>query len=288
MRDRIPLLANSRVTILAAVPEPLFDGIYEVVVTAGDPTRQRLQQASQSYDVSRNEFPAQSSVVAQVVRDVEVSPSQLELSVVRGGSRLMPLTLRNRGEHTIDVSLDLQGAEGSELAWIVVRPKEFKLPAGRKRKVMIAVRGGATQASNQYGRMIVAVSSAETTSIGTHELPIALICESGPNTPTWTAGSASWVFRDGQNAILLPIQNLGSKHLAVHAKLKATDELGRQFTSEAGFNRWVIPKQTETLAFPTARLPAGRYDLEFEVTPAPSANPEYHQQSLDVTPTSIN
>lgn len=287
-RDQIPLLANSRVVVHAAVPEPLFAGSYEVVVTAGDPNRRKTKTVSEPCDVAIDEFPAQRSVVTQVVRDVEVSPSQLELSVARGGKRLLPLALRNRADHEIEVELGTLDCEGRGLDWVVLRPKKFTLQAGRERKVLVAVRGGTNHSANRYGRIVVAVSAKNTTSHGEQELPIALIGETSTSELDGTFGQATWKSTGNRGAFLIPISNKGLRHLSLHGKLAATDHLGRQFESEGGFGQWVLPGETETLSFPTVALPPGDYDVQFEIATEAGAVPQVTRRTVKVLSSSLN
>jgi len=282
MRDQIPLLAGSRVAIHAEVPEPLFPGQYQLTVSAGDSARRHQDQVTEPIEVRPGDFPAQQTVVAQVIRDVEVSPSQLELSVARGGSRLLPLTLRNRAAHAIQVELAPKAVDGTVIDWLVIRPAKFSLPAGRERKVLVAVRGGTPSSKNQYGHLRVEVTSTETTSVGTHALPVALLCAGGAEVPAWKMAQACWSGTTVGGAFELSLENTGGKHLAPHASLRVTDELGRQINSEAGFERWILPGETSQLRFPTPKLPEGKYQLEVEVTPTPGGTPVRDEQTVEI------
>ncbi len=287
-RNQIPLLAGSRVVVHAPVPEPLFAGQYQLVVSTSDLAHRAKQKVVQSLEIRADEFPAQQSLVAQVVRHVEVSPSQLQLSVARGGNRVLPLTLRNRAADQVQVVLEPQSLDGGKIDWLTIRPKSFALPSGRERKVMVAVRERTTASKNQYGHVRVEISATETTSSGSQILPVALLHGVDEQVPQWSTRPATWSVNSDRGSIQLPITNFGNKHLAAHAELLATDELGRELTSEAGFGRWILPGESEQLVFPVPQLPAGRYHLEFKVRAENTALPVQVEQDLDVPAGSLH
>lgn len=282
-REQIPLLAGSIVNIHAEVPEPLFAGDYQLVVTAGDRARHVSQKAIESVTVKENQFPAQENLVAEVVRNVELSPTQLKLSVARGGNRLIPLEIKNRSAESIKVALQPKSFGDSPADWLIVRPDKFELPAGRARKVLVSVRGGKLKAENSYARLFTAVSSAETASRGTRSLPVALIGHAASQKPTLWIGKAEWKRHHDEAAIVVPLNNIGSVHAAPHVKLRLVDDLDREIALEAGFENWLLPGESRRLSFLLESLPRGDYLLYFEVYPALNAEPDYHEQVIEVS-----
>lgn len=281
-REQIPLLAGSMVNIHAEVPEPLFAGDYQLVVTAGDRARDVSQKAIESVTVRENQFPAQENLVAEVVRNVELSPTQLELSVARGGNRLIPLEIKNRSAESIEVALRPKSFGDSQADWLIVRPDKFELPAGRARKVLVSVQGGKLKAENSYGQLFVAVSSAETASRGTRTLPVALIGHAASKKPVLRIGTARWNRQQDEAAIAVQLENDGSVHAAPHVKLRVVDDLDREIASEAGFESWLLPGESRLLSFPLKSLPRGDYRLYFEMFPTLNAKPEHHEQVIEV------
>lgn len=282
-REQIPLLAGSMVNIHAEVPEPLFAGNYQLVVTAGDRARHVSRKAIESVTVRENQFPAQENIVAEVVRNVELSPTQLKLSVARGGNRLIPLEIKNRSAESIKVAMRPESFGDSPVDWLIVRPDKFELPAGRARKVLVSVRGGKLKAENSYARLFVAVSSAKTASRGTRSLPVALIGHAVSQQPTLRIGKAKWERQQDEAAIVAPLDNIDSVHAAPHVKLRVVDDLDREIALEAGFESWLLPSESRQLSFPIKSLPQGDYQLYFEVFPTLNAEPEYHEQVIKVS-----
>lgn len=285
--DTAPIVAGGRVMVVAPVSEPLFPGDYrlEVSVARGGvaPQKRRFDLV-----VGPDDFPAQRTVVAQVVRDVAVAPNQLELSVAKGGNRLRPLRLTNRSDQAVSVRVVTNGADRADGAeavdWLVVRPTEFVLRPRSTRQVLVALRGGGRHEVNRYANLRVEVMPTETAVGGSHELPVALVTESA-SAAGWRLGERLAFASGGSGqkpAVEATLKNDGVTHLAPHAKITLVDALDRQVASEAGYGRWVLPGATARLRFPTPRLPPGRYDATIELTPAPGAPTEVANRRLEI------
>ncbi|TWT87652.1 hypothetical protein Mal64_31940 [Pseudobythopirellula maris] len=280
---KVQMLAGSRVLAMSPVGEPLFTGEYQLEVTL---SRGGVAARKQRFDleVGPNDFPAQRSVVAQVVEAVEASPSQLELSTARGGARLVPLTLTNRSDQTVGVRLAAEGTEGGAPPedWLTVRPTDFTLRPRSKRQVLVAARGGGDRDRDHYAMLRVEVAPTETTVGGAHRVPVALLSPAESRVE-WTSDPLTWRRRTATSgSVELRVHNHGTCRLAPHATLTLTDVVERQVTAEAGFGRWVLPGESATLAFDTPGLPAGAYHAALELTPDSGADVETLEQQLDV------
>lgn len=270
-RWEVPLLAGRQATVIAPTPEPIFPGRYqlEISLEKQDATREVKRFP---IEVGAEEFPAQRSVVARIVSNVEVSPRQIELSVARGGNRIVPLKLRNRGRSRVDVRL--AGTDGSPLPeWLVVRPDRFKLPARGVRNVMVAVRGGSQASQHRYTHLAAHVSSEETSSTGTQLLPVALLAaeRSGSQSRKTSVHIAGPIrYERSNNAaaasrLVLPLANKGRRHADPSVQVLITSSKGRQVEASGGYGKWVLPGESQAIVVPVESLTAGAYDVQLKL-----------------------
>lgn len=284
-RHELVLLPGSRVLAAAATPDPVAPGQYDLEVRLSRAGRTARVAASE-VEVREGDFPAQATVLAQVVREVSVSPSVLEFSMGAGGDRLLPLSLVSRSAQGLRIRLvpkDLEG--GGTPGWLSVRPPEFTLPPGGRRKVLVAVRGAAGLSTDRYARLRVEVAPTETTAGGATTVPVALLAGPGaPSVGDWGCGPLRYrPASDGQRGeVTALVRNDGPRRLAVRSRLELVDELDRAITSEAGHGAWVLPGEELTLRHPTPALPPGEYCTRQETTVGDDAEPVVRESVLVV------
>ncbi|MEQ8209338.1 MAG: hypothetical protein RH917_05855 [Lacipirellulaceae bacterium] len=255
-RRQVHLLTGSKVQVVAPVPAPLFPGKYQLAVqrkgTGAQATEQRFPLT-----VGENDFPAQRSLVAEVVRSLEVSPRQIELSTLRGGRRRVPLQFHNRGPQAVTVQLSAPDAD----AWLMIRPQQFTLAPGRKRNVLVAYRGGTNVQDNRYGKLVAEVVPTETVQGGRVELPVGLIADES-SVARIQFGSAHYLQTNENTILLVPTKNEGTRHALLQTQLTLVDSQGRKWQAAAGFGRWLLPGASSQLEFKLPRLPAASYSLD--------------------------
>lgn len=280
----MPILSGSQVLAMAPIEEPLLEGAYRLEVALKH-RGTRVASREVEVRVGADDFPAQKALVARVVRDIEVTPTQLELSTAAGGNRLVPLTLTNRSDQSVEVSLSASSVgDGKEPEWLVIRPKAFRLAPRTKRRVMAAVRGGSGRTTNAYARLAVEVTPTKTTVGGRQELTVALLSDATQQNDTWRSESISWEKSAGGDSgrLLLPLVNQGERHLAPQASVTVIDELGREVHREVGYGQWLLPGERRELSCPTPKLPAGEYKVVAEVRASPQEAPRRIEQTLHV------
>jgi len=85
-RFTIRILPDSRLRLQEFLPEAVFPGDYEMQVALISNNRTRMKK-SFPLSITKGDFPAQDATIVQVVRDITVTPSQLELSLRKRGNR---------------------------------------------------------------------------------------------------------------------------------------------------------------------------------------------------------
>lgn len=262
-RWEIPLLEGTQVQIVGQVPEPLFAGDYTLELAVA-PTARPQATARFPLTVTDQQFPAQQSVVARVVKHVTVEPRQIELSLARGGNRIVPLKFENSGQREVTIELAT-----SSSPWLLVRPQKFTLRPRAQRNVMVAVKGGARSERPRYTYVTASIAPTAATAGGSIELPVALLGESSTDSAEPSSQLAFDEARIEQQAggtvIVVGATNRGEQHVAPAAKLRIANPLGQSVEIDAGFGRWILPGEQTELRFPVKSLPAGRYDLDLIV-----------------------
>ena len=105
------------------------------------------------------DFPAQDATVVQAARDVTIAPAQIELSLRRGGKRMVPLEIQNLSLQ--DVQIVITRAEDAEqpAELLVLRPTETTIRAGSQRKILVMMNSTQDFEQNQYVRLNVEVKN---------------------------------------------------------------------------------------------------------------------------------
>jgi len=264
-RWEIPLLEGGQLQIVGQVPEPLFAGNYTLELAVA-PNARPQATASFPLTVTEQQFPAQQAVVARVVKNVTVEPRQIELSLARGGNRIVPLHFENSGKREVTVELTT-----SDSPWLLVRPQRFSLRPRAKRNVMVAVKGGARSERPRYAHVTATIAPTTATAGGSIDLPVALLGERERDATT-TGAETQLTFeqphveRSPTGAIIVvKASNQGERHIAPDARLRIANPLGQSVEVDAGFGRWILPGQRTEFRFPVKSLPAGHYDLGLTV-----------------------
>ncbi len=282
-RYEVRALGDTRLHLEAPVPDPVFPGNYQLEVQLIN--ERRMVGARKRFDLSVDEddFPAQRAVVARVVNAVHMTPSQIELSLDKGGSRMTTVSIENAGSEAVDVTINAKPRRGDGKAdWVVVRPADLTLRPGSKRGVMIALdrRNMPSSEADLYAMLQVSVQPVDGGAGGEQLVPIGLLAGKSVQRQ---ATFGDWRWESDKTEIILPVTNPGSRHLALDGRLTMVDEFGRKLKMEAGYGRWLLPGDSETLTFTLPRsLPRGTYQMNWDIGLGPDAAPTQWQQELVV------
>jgi len=267
-RIRAFVLPGARVRLEDLVPEPVAPGSYVLVarLAAGS---ERVQ-AEFAFEVAERDFPAQRTVLPRVVGTVAVSPPRIALALHKGGARIAPLTLENRGDGEVTIRLSAEPLAGAAADWLVVRPETLTLPAGATRRVAVTMRGATACAGSRYAFLRVDVAPRDGAPGGAQRLPVAL---SGfeETAPLATAGEIEAQPVAEGIRFTVPVKNEGTAHLVLDGTLTILDPFGRKLEElPGGFGAWVLPGESGTADFALDRpLAAGEYRLRLELRTGP-------------------
>lgn len=270
----IRILGHTTLQVSAEIPFPLEDGTYHTSFEAVDLQR-HLKSASSfgEIKVAAANFPMQHQRGVAIAPGITASPGVIELSTLRGGDRLVAVTLSNYSDEPQTIELDSRDAESNLIpSWLIVRPSRLTIPAGRERKVMVSMRSAPDSSGNRYatlsstnghGKLTVASMTTDATVELKHQEPV-------------------WAIQDGQHSIQLALENHGDVHAIVDASLDIIELSGRRQNIDQSWARWILPNEAATLSFPMRRLPAGQYRLIFEVKDRTSGERIELQRGLEV------
>jgi len=149
------ILPKCRLRMEELLPEAIASGRYdadlELIVGGKTVLRKTIP-----VDVDAGDFPAQEVLIAQAAEGLQVSPAQIELSQVRGGTRRLTMLLKNSDKQLKTIDLRAVTASDLALSGVQVQPAQVTLPAGASRKVIVTMRGrGDTAQPVEYGQMVV-------------------------------------------------------------------------------------------------------------------------------------
>lgn len=262
------VLGHSEILLEAPVPDPVFEGEYELEVRVVTPTRRAQERFP--VIVAEDAFPAQRAVVARAVRAIQISPAAIELSNARAGNRLATVALRNTGPAPVTVRVSPTSLAGEPGEGISIRPAAVTLAPGRERNVMVAM-SGRVESNAHYLLLHCVVRPHDGGAGGAVDIPV------GINVPADAAreaevAEARWVEDDG--AFVVSVENTGETHLVLDGRLQLSDAFERSVTLRSGYGRWLLPGSSTELYFkPTRPLPPAAYDARFSIRLAPSQRP---------------
>lgn len=277
------ILAGARIKVESPLPKPIFPGQYYIETSLLNDNRVLLKSGF-PVAVQDGQYPAQGIATVVAGPGILASPSQLELSLQRGGSRVESLTLTNDGDQPTVIDVIPETLEGQALEWAVVRPNQVTLPPGTSRKVSITLSAGTDTNSTKYGRLRIKTTreGAEPT-----ELAPVLIAGLGRTVtqPALEGGELVWDTEHGIPAFVTTIKNTGERHAAIEGMLTLGNEAGTTFELRGGFGKWVLPGETISLRFnPPKDLQAGHYSGRLVIPRGETADPIDQKIEIDLAP----
>ncbi len=260
------ILGKSKIRMQELLPEAIAGGDYEVDLELLSEDRV-LKRTTSSVHVDAQDYPAQEVLIAQVGEYTQVSPSQVELSQLRGGNRRVTVLLKNRSpKDSSTIQLKAQAPDGLELSSVSIQPDQITLAPNGSRKISMTLKGqpDADQAAI-YGILNVLVQANGKDFEESRKLPLAVLLKKSPSA-TATMQPLQWNGTGKYPAFETTVENTGSTHLPLNARLAIIDESGRRLSVPSGFGRWLMPGEKSKLSFRVDKpLMPGKYFLRCEL-----------------------
>lgn len=217
----------------------------------------------------------------RVAKGLRVAPSQVELSLGRGGNRKLPLKVGNHGTQPLHARLTVHNLDGTDADWILLQPNDFTLASARGRNVLVMARPGSEVKEHRYGFLRVSVDSDGDAS-QTRDLPLALLAATSTK-PSIDTGSVVWQADGDRPAFVLPVTNRGTVHLPLNGRLTISNGLGQKMEVTGGFNRWLLPGQEGEIRFSMQHaLAASTYAVKIEIQTGEGFEPLTISQQVKV------
>ncbi|WP_442506424.1 hypothetical protein SH528x_005268 [Novipirellula sp. SH528] len=277
-RFELTVLPRSEVTVAAALPEPVFPGDYQLQINISDDSGDVAQQTF-PVQVGKYDFQAQRSVVGRVLKSIHVQPSVIELSTLRGGNRLVPLSLKNQGDKPVSIHLVARDRDGNEISWLRVRPDRVQLAPRAGRNVMVTMNGHAGDADDKYAVLNLHAESESSTNTAALKVPVAMLNNDRPNDPHVSLGAIKLDESDPR-IIALKITNHGTRHLAPHLIVTLTRGNEPPVICDAGYHAWLLPNESRELLFQLPESTTGIFKASVHAKLNRSAEPTLSEQTI--------
>ena len=260
-RYKARILPKTRLRLEEYLPHPVFAGDYKLIAEVSNQGR-FVRRMEFVITIKDGDFPAQDARIVRVAEDVTIEPTQVELSLRKGGRRMESFSVRNGSLQKIVVQLTPEQLQGEFYKSLQLRPDRFELAPGQSRKVVVTMSADRDDAEHGYAYAKLIVSPEVGQAIGTHKIPIALLTNSESKSRL-APGKPQWVISNDRSGFTVPLQNDSLRHIAMGGRLSLSDEFGRGFVVEAGFCRWLLPGQSDELFFGFREPPPpGTYELQ--------------------------
>ena len=260
-RYKARILPNTRLRLEEYLPHPVFAGDYQLVAEVSNQGR-FVRKMEYDISIHDGDFPAQDARIVRVAEDVTIEPTQIELSLRKGGRRMESISVKNGSLQKIMVQLSPEQLQGEFFKSLQLRPDRFELAPGQSRKVVVTVLADRDDSEHGYAYARLTVSPEVGEAIGTHKIPIALLTNS-ESKARLVPGDPQWVISNDRSGFTVPVQNDSLRHIPLGGRLSLSDEFGRGFVVESGFGRWLLPGQSGELFFGFREPPPpGTYELQ--------------------------
>lgn len=276
------ILAGARIRMESPLSSPIFPGEYYMESSiVGD--NRALVTSGFPIAVQEDDYPAQSIATTLAAPGILVSPSQLELSLQRGGNRTAVLTLQNEGARAATLELVPESADGGELSSIGVRPSLVVLEPATSRKVSITLSSSDDLSQHRYARLRIKTTREGEPAMETSPVTVAAIGRSA-GTSNIEVDELTWDESYQPPSFVIDVTNSGSLHWPLEAQLVlGDDETGHPQEIRAGFGKWLLPGTTQRLRFrPPAHLPSGKYTAIMRLNPGANAETIIRQLQFEL------
>lgn len=245
------LLAGAQVRLEELVPAPLVAGRHTLAITFVTAAAQASKDTE--VEVAPDAFPAQALALGRPIGALLVSPAQVELSLLRGAPRFVPLVLENTGDQPLDVRVEL---ESGDMTWLALRIDTIQIPARSVRRLPLAVRASSTIDGPCFGGLKVVVTPISGSPVE-GRLPVALVAGKPGPAKLELVGQPELT----PDALVVTVKNVGELHAPLMASLAITESGRRVAELGAGHGAWLLPGRSERLLFPLPAVGAGRRQL---------------------------
>ncbi|RLS58112.1 MAG: hypothetical protein DWH91_03245 [Planctomycetota bacterium] len=276
------ILAGARIRMISPLNAAVFPGEYYMESSlVGD--NRVLVKVGFPVIVQEGDFPAQGIATVQAAPGLLVSPSQVELSLQRGGSRTHVVQLENTGTAAVDVQLVSESIDGIPADWVVVRPDSVTLPPGTRRKVSLSFTGTTQVDNHRYSYLRLKTQGAGADPLETTPVLVAALGRSTSSIPELTASPLTWDAREINPAFVVELKNSGTMHFPINGLLILGDEAARPYEVRGGFGKWVLPGGSESIRFkPPANLAPGHYTARLIIPTGEGKEPLEQRLELDL------
>jgi len=266
------ILPGAKIRLESKLPKPIFPGQYylEAALMGGNRV---FTESGFPVAVSEGDFPAQGIGSVMAGSGLLASPSQIELSLQRGGNRAEVLMLQNDGATATEIEILPETLDGKPIDWVGVRPNKVTLAPGAARKVSVSLSASGDPNNHRYARLRVKSTPAGEAAEVSTPIVVALLGKS-TTTATLTGGELVWDTEHGTPAFVIDVQNTGLRHMPVEGQLILGDESGRPIELRGGFGKWILPGATEHVRFnPPKSMKPGKYTARLRIDTGENSKP---------------
>lgn len=266
------ILPGARIRMVSLLPKPIFPGQY-YLETAMMSDNRVLAKSGFPIVVTEGDFPAQGIASVLAGPGLLASPSQIELSLQRGGSRAQVLTFQNDGSAATEVEIVPESFDGKPVDWAAVRPDKITLAAGASRKVQVTMTAAGDQNNHRYVRLRVKSTPEGGQLAQTTPVTVAMVGKA-PGAATLSEGELVWDTEHGTPAFVIDIKNTGNMHMPLEGELLLGNEEGRPIVVRGGFGKWILPNATERVRFnPPKSMAPGKYTARLRINAGDGEKP---------------
>lgn len=275
------ILPKSKIRMEELLPEAIASGQYEADLEILCEDRVVMKKTI-PFSANAADYPAQEVLISQVGEDLQVSPAQIELSQVRGGSRRLTMVFKNSGREPKTIELKAMTSDDLELTGVLLQPATIQLAPGASRKTSITMKSqSASGDSSQFGYLQVLAKTEKRDFTESKRLPLALVLKRGAPAQVSIA-PLQWDNTGEYPGFRTKVENSGTSHFPLEARLSIFDSSGRRINVPAGFGKWVMPGNSAPVLFRMEQpLAPGDYILRCEVQT--EDKPVSIQQNFTVT-----
>lgn len=275
------ILPGARIGMMSPLNSPVFPGQYFMEASLMADNRV-LAKSGIPVVVQPGQYPAQGVATIQAAPGILATPSQIELSLQRGGSRAEILALRNEGDIPTDVEVTAESLTGEPIDWVLIRPAKSTLTAGSTRKVSVSLTATGDQNAHRYARLRLKSTPAGGTAVESTEVIVAGLGRT-INQPILEAGQLVMDTEHGVPALAIPVKNVGPRHMAIDGQLTLSNADGKIYEIRGGFGKWALPGATETVRFNRPlNLEPGRYLASLAIPNGEGSDPIVMKLDVDI------
>lgn len=276
------ILPGAKVRMQSKLPKPIFPGQYYLEAALMWDNRV-FTETGFPVVVTEGDFPAQGIARVMAAPGLLASPSQIELSLQRGGNRAEILILENDGTVATEVEVSPETLEGQSIDWVGVRPNKVTLSPGATRKVSVTLSASGDPNIHRYAQLRIKSTPAGGTLEQSTPIVVALLGRSTTQAEL-QASELVWDTEHGTPAFVIEVKNTGARHMPLEGQLTLGDESGRPVDLRGGFGKWILPGTTERVRFnPPKSMAPGKYSAHLRIATGENSEPIEKRLEFNLT-----